>query len=30
MGYVNYLQRDELDLFRVEQQVAWIKELNVI
>ena len=28
MGYVNYLQRDELDSFRVEQQVAWIKELK--
>ena len=28
MGYVNYLQRDELDSFRLVQQVAWLKELK--
>tara|TARA_X000001036_G_scaffold120973_1_gene114533 strand:- start:1831 stop:2625 length:795 start_codon:yes stop_codon:yes gene_type:complete len=27
-GYVNYLQRDELDSFRLEHQVSWIKELK--
>lgn len=25
-GYAKHIQKDELDLFRLEQQVAWIKE----
>ncbi len=27
-GYVNYLQHDELDSFRLQQQVSWLKELQ--